>query len=125
MIPQSWISECLEVFGVAEYTKTFYINNMNKWKLELPSNGVCLGNVEIRMAIFQGDSLSPLVFVLCMVPLSLTLRNVKLHYEFGDKKTTLNHLLFMGDLKLLAKSNNLAGEYSIYRFSEDIGLKFQ
>ena len=40
MIPHSWISESLEVFGVAENTKIFFVNSMNKWKLELTSNGV-------------------------------------------------------------------------------------
>ena len=33
MIPHSWISECREVFGVAENTKNFLVNSMNKWKL--------------------------------------------------------------------------------------------
>ena len=33
MIPQSWISECREVFEVAENTKNFLVNSMNKWKL--------------------------------------------------------------------------------------------
>ena len=101
MIPQGWISECLEVFGVAENTKNFLINNMNKWKLELMSNRASLGNVEIRRGIFQGDSLSPLLFMLCLVPLSLILRKVKFHYEFGDNKTRINHLLFMDDLNCL------------------------
>ena len=94
------------MFGVAENTKNFLVNSMNKWKLELTSNGVSLGNVEIRRGIFQGNSLSPLLFVLCMVPLSLILREVKFHYKFGDKKTRIKHLLFMDDLKLFAKSNN-------------------
>ena len=74
MIPHSWFSECRQVFGVAENTKDVLVNNMNKWKLELTSNGVSLGNVEIGRVIFQGDSLSPLLFVLCMVSLSLILR---------------------------------------------------
>ena len=74
VIPHSSISECIEVFGAAENTKNFLVNSMNKWKLELMSYGVSLGNVEIRGGIFQGDSLSPLLFVLCMVPLSLILR---------------------------------------------------
>ena len=52
MIPHSWIKECREVFGVAENTKNFLVNSMNKWKLELASNGVFLGNVEIRRGIF-------------------------------------------------------------------------
>ena len=52
MISHSWISECLEVFEVAENTKNFLVNSMNNWKLELTSNGVSLGNVEIRRGIF-------------------------------------------------------------------------
>ena len=57
MISNSWISKRLEVFGVAKNTKNFLANDMNKWKLELMSNGVSLGNVEIRRSIFQGDCL--------------------------------------------------------------------
>ena len=30
MIPRRWISECREVFGVAENTKNFLVNSMNK-----------------------------------------------------------------------------------------------
>ena len=92
MVPHSWISECHEVFVVAENTKKFPVNSMNKWKLETTSNGVSLGNVENRRGIFQGDSLSSLLFVLCMVPLSLIFKKVKFHYEFGNKKTRVYHL---------------------------------
>ena len=40
---------------------------------------LCSGNselveVEIKQGIFQGDSLSPLVFVLALIPLSLILK---------------------------------------------------
>ena len=59
---------------------------MNKWKLELTSNGVSLDSVEIRRGIFQVDSLSTLLFVLCIVPLSLILRKVKFHYEVDKAK---------------------------------------
>ena len=126
MIPQRWISECLEVFGVAENTKKFLVNSMNKWKLELTSNGASSGNVEIRRGIFEGDSLSPLLFVLCLVPLSLILRRVKSHYAFSDKKTKINHLLFIDNLKLFAKSNDQNDSLvnTVHTFSEDIGMEF-
>ena len=45
-----------------------------------------LGEVEIKQGIFQGDSLSPLVFVLALIPLSLILRNAKAAYEFSESK---------------------------------------
>ena len=121
MIPHSWISKCLELFGVAGSTKNFLVNSMNKWKM---SNRVSLGNVEIREGIFWGDSLLSLLFVLCRVPLSLILKKVKYHYEFGDNKTRRNHVLFMDDLKLFAKSNNQIDSLvnTVYTFSEDIGM---
>ena len=50
--------------------------------------------------IFQGDSLSPLVFVSALIPLSLILRKAKAAYEFSGSKEKSNHLLFMDDLKL-------------------------
>ena len=99
---------------------------MNKWKLELTSIGVSLGNAEIRRGIFQSDSLSALLFLLYMVPLSLILRKVKFHFEFGDKKTTINHLPFMDNLKLFAKSNDQIDSLvnTVHTFSEDIGMTF-
>ena len=60
------------------------LSNMKKWKTELTSCGQQLGVVNIKRGIFQGDSLSPLLFVLCMVPLSLVLRRSKAGYEWGD-----------------------------------------
>ena len=43
---------------------------MEKWKVMLCSGSSELGEVEIKRGIFQGDSLSPLVFVLALIPLS-------------------------------------------------------
>ena len=64
--------------------------------------------------------------MLCLVPLSLTLIKVKFHYEFDYKKTRINHLLFMDDLKLFAKSNdqNDSVVNTVYTCSEDIGMEF-
>ena len=61
-----------------------------------------------------------------MVPLSLVLRKVKFRYEFGDKKTRINHLLFIDYLKYFAKSNNQIESLvnTVYTFSEDIGMEF-
>ena len=77
---------------------------MDQWKLSLTSNGENLGEVDVKRGIFQGDSLSPLLFILSMVPLSLILRKLNASYEWGKKEYKLNHLLSMGDLKLFLKS---------------------
>ena len=62
--------------------------------------------VDVNTGIFQGDSLSPLIFVTCMIPLSLLLKKVKASYEWGWKEFKLNHLLFMDDLKLFEKRDD-------------------
>ena len=126
MVPHSWIKECLELFGVAEKIKALLVNSMGKWRVILCAGSSELGEVDIKSAIFQGDSLSPLVFVLALNPLSLILRKAKTACEFSGSKDNVNHLLFIDDLKLY--SRNEKGWESlvptIHVFSKDIGMSF-
>ena len=66
MVAYSWIGECLKMFGIAANVKQFLLSSMKKWKNELTSCGQQFEDVNINRAIFQGESLSPLLFVLCM-----------------------------------------------------------
>ena len=104
LVPDSWVNECMEMFGIAENLRTFLQKSMQQWRLSLTANGEDLGEVNVERGIFQGDSLSSLLFVLSMVPLSLILKKVNACYKWGKKEYKLNHLLFMDDLKLYAKS---------------------
>ena len=62
------------------------MNNMEKWSVMLCSGNSELGEVEIKRGIFQGVSLSPLVFDLVLILLSLILRKAKTAYEFSESK---------------------------------------
>ena len=84
LVPDNWVNEYMEIFGIAENLKTFLQKSMQQWRL------------------FEEDSLLPLLFVLCMVPLSLILKKVNLCYKWGKTEYKLNHLLFLDDLKLYA-----------------------
>ncbi|MEM7264393.1 MAG: reverse transcriptase domain-containing protein [Pseudomonadota bacterium] len=99
---------------------------MRDWKVSLTSSGKTLGEVEINRGIFQGDSLSPLIFVICMIPLSLLLRREKMGYSFGEYGVQVNHLLFMDDLKLYGQSKEqIDALVEVTRiFSRDIGMAF-
>ena len=79
---------------------------MEKRKVMLCSRNSELGEVEIKQGIFQGDSLSPLVFIpfSTLIPLSLILRKAKAAYELSESKEKINHLLFMDDLKLYSRN---------------------
>ena len=126
MVPHSWIQKCVKVFGVAVNVRSFVNASMKQWNAELTASNQRLGNVKIRRGIFQGDSLSPLLLVLVMIPLILVLRQTKASHEIKKGGKKINHLLFMDDLKLFAKNeyqiDNLVN--TVRTFSEDIKMEF-
>ena len=76
LVSHSWIIEYLDFFGLAENIKSFLVNSMEEWKVML-----CSGNFD--RGIFLEDSLSPLVFILVLIPLSLILRKAIAVYELS------------------------------------------
>ena len=82
---------------------------------------------DIRRGVFQDDSLSSLLFVLCMVPLVWLLRRAKAGYEWVNKRFKLNHLLFTDDPKLFAKSKKQIDSLvqTVHIFSENIGMQLE
>ena len=85
-----------------------------------------LDEVDTNLGIFQGDSLSPLVFVLALIPLSLILKKAKSAYEFLGSKEKINHLLFVDDMKLYCCNENELDwlVQTIRIFSNDIEIEF-
>ena len=126
MVPHSWIKEVLMSLRIADNVTQFLIKSMEGWSTMLTSNGETLGEVNINRGIFQGDSLSPLLFVMAMIPLTTLLRKESMGYKFSKSKKQINHLLFMDDLKLYAKDeadlDKLINVVSVY--SRDIGMEF-
>ena len=102
MVPHSWLEECLEIFGSADNVRKLLSNSMKTCRTELTACRESLGDVQIKGGIFQGDSLSPMLFVLALTPMSMVLRNVCHGYEFRNREKIV-HLQFMDDLKLYAK----------------------
>ena len=126
MVPHSWIEKCMDMFGVAVNIKSFISESMKNWNTELNAGQTRLGNVKIKRGIFQGDSLSPLLFVLAMIPMTLVLRKTNIFYELKKKGERINHLLFMDDLKLFAKDKDQIDSLvnTVRVFSEDIKMEF-
>ena len=78
--------------------------------------------------IFQGDSLSVLLFILAVNPLSFLLNKLK-GYKMGSsstRNTNITHLFFLDDLKLYASNLQQATKLLdlVTTFSNDIRMKF-
>ena len=100
MIPHSWILESLKLVQMSENIVQFIRKSMKNGNTKLTS---CGEKIDIRRGIFRGDSLSQLLFVICMIPLTQVLRKVESRYTLknGEK---FNSFLFMDDLKIFTKS---------------------
>ena len=80
---------------------------MRMWKTTLVLNTVentlNAGDININSGIFQGDSLSVILFCVSLIPLSKLLNNTGYGYEIYDN--TIKHLFYMDDLQLFAKND--------------------
>jgi len=65
--------------GIYEYCDI----SMGMWKTELFLNNDSLGCIVINRGIFQGDSFSPLLFIVSLIPLSALLQRRQLGYKLG------------------------------------------
>ena len=74
------------------------------WSTVLTANGVSLGKISIKCGIFQGDSLSPLLFIMTLAPLSFILDKTSKDYHLSNSSTIVNHLVYMDDIKLYSHS---------------------
>ena len=92
------------MFGAAEKMLRLLEKSMDQWKTELTAGVKILCTVDTSRGIFQGTSLSPLLFVVVLIALSMVLRETKAGYDQGNRKGVINHRLFMDGLKLKGKN---------------------
>ena len=106
--------------------RSFVKASMKQWNTVLTAGDQRLVNVKIKHGILQGDSLSPLLFALVMIPLILVLGQTKVSYEVKKGGKKINHLLFIDDLKLFAKNEDQIDSLvnTVRTFSEDIKNEF-
>lgn len=84
--------------------------------------------VSYRRGVFQGDTLSPLLFCISLLPLSVSLENTP-GYKCGDPKFRdhkITHLFYMDDLKLYASGQTGLRQAIrvVEEYTRDIGMEF-
>jgi hypothetical protein len=84
--------------------------------------------ITYKRGVFQGDSLSPLLFCISLLPLSVYLRQTR-GYNCGppsNRRHKVTHLFYMDDLKIYAASQADLDQSIriVHEYSRDIGMAF-
>ena len=131
-VPHDWMLEALRLAKVPPKLISSIAALPSIWatRLNLLGETSCIESdvIKYKNGILQGDSLSVLLFVLSLNPLSHLLKNMS-GYSIGppgQRDTNLSHLFFVDDLKLFATSKNSMMELLkvVTSYSKDIGMKF-
>ena len=85
MVSHWWIKKSIGMCRVADNIPHLLSKSMESWRTILMAGNEELARVNIHWGIFQGDALSPLLFVIGLIPLSHTLRKVNAVYELGKR----------------------------------------
>ena len=125
MVPLSWIINSLKMYKISDEVINFINKTMKPWRMELTAGGRSLAEAKIQRGIFQGDALSPLLFIIAMIPLNHLLRKCTVGYKLSRSQEKINHLIYMDDIKLFTKNEELETLIHAVRiYSKDIGMEF-
>ena len=73
-VPHSWIIKTLELIGIDNKVIAFTKKAMTYWRtcmrLHAENELIETEDIKIQCGIFQGDLLSPLLFCICLIPLT-------------------------------------------------------
>ncbi|TBU10889.1 reverse transcriptase, partial [Hamiltosporidium tvaerminnensis] len=127
LIYHAYLTQCIENLNLPDWILKFIKVIISKWKIDISVGPEKIMSKKIDRGILQGDSLSPLLFVLCMDPLSRKLNEkyTKVTIKTDAESHATNHLLFIDDLKLLAEDGQTLEEMTeeVKKFMNNIGLE--
>ena len=110
--------------GMSKQIKHSLSESIKAWMVDLTCNNQSLGGVHINQGIFLGDSLSALLFALCLIPSIVILRKSEFAYKVLSNKE--DKLLFMDDLKLHTKNEKGLVPFvqRVQIFTDNTGMLF-
>jgi len=96
-LPHSWIIKSLQLIGINNKVIAFTKKDMTYWRtrmrLHVDNELIETEDIKIQYGIFKGDSLSPLLFCICLIPLMEQLNRLNTGYEEHITKTKISHLI--------------------------------
>ena len=91
------------MYKISDEVINFIKKTMKTWKVKLPAGGIVLAEAKVQKDIFQGDALSPLIFIIVMMPINHKPRKCTAGYKLSKSQEKINHLMHIDDIKLFSK----------------------
>jgi hypothetical protein len=92
-VSHSWIIKSLEITGINNKIMSFTKKVMSHWRtrmhLHTENKLIETEDIDIKCGIFQGDSLSPLLFCICLIPLTEQLNRLNTGFEENTTNTKI------------------------------------
>ena len=125
MVLQSWIIHRLKMYKISHEVINFIEKTMQTWRVELTAGGRALAEAKIQRGIFQEDALSPLLFIIVMMPLNHKIRKCTAGYKLSRSQEKINHLMYMDDIKLFAKNEKEMETliHAVRIYSQSMGME--
>ena len=105
-VPHSWLEQMLEYISVPGKVRHCLSALIPLWKTQFSiksGRDTVHAELSLKRGLFQGDSLSPLLFCLCIVPLSHALRTADMGYRCKHLAEGITHQLYLDDLKVYTR----------------------
>ena len=101
--PGQWASTII-MNKISNKVIKFNKKTMKNLRVELTVGGKSLTEVKIQRGIFQEDAVSPLLFVIVVMPLNYILEEWTGGYKLHKFQEKISHLIYMADIKLFVKT---------------------
>ena len=126
-VNHEWLVKCLQFYQIPYKLITIITHMMENWVINLHYKTDTIGSVKLQNGILQGDSFSPLLFVLSIdwISKQLNYQIDKIQIPNGEASFTINHIYYMDDLKIITETTEQMEQANeiLLRISNAIGLK--
>ena len=125
MVPQTWIINCYKMYKISDEIINFIEKTMKTWRVELTTGWKSFAEAKIQRDIFQVDAISPLLFIIAMMPLHHIFRKFTAKCKLIKSQEKFNHLMYMDDIKLFAKKEKELETqiHTVRIYSQDVGME--
>lgn len=129
-VPHLWLIRALELAKVPDKIVNIIRSLTKIWSTQVHLSGetesIVTDPIHYKKGIFQGDSLSVILFVLSVNPLSHLLNKMKGYAAGHDQSLNVTHNFFVDDLKLYAGTQSNLNKLLdiVTTFSKDIDMQF-